>query len=201
MYDDKQFDVAEEAASKAIDLSGEDNQFLVCRCYRALGVICRSRGETEKAIRHFETALKVASAFDWDYILFWNHYCLAELFSDENRFDEAHAHVEQAKSHASGVLYRLGRAMELQARIWYKQNMSREAKSEALRATDAYEKAGATKEVERCRALLRDIEEVVSHELDSNGEFLEMTPLRTPINFSFSAQGVRHDPTSSPEPT
>ena len=200
LYDDKQLDVAEEAASKAIDLSGEDNQYLVCRCYRILGIICRSRGETEKAIHHFEAALKVASAFDWDHILFWNHYCLAGLFYDENKFDEAHVHVEQAKSHASGVLYRLGRAMESQARIWYKQGVFREAKSEALHATDVYEKVGTGEEVERCRTLLRDIEEVVSHESDSNGEFLETAPLRTPVNFSFSVQGARHDPTSSPEP-
>ena len=181
LFDDEQLDAAEEAASKAIDLSGKGDQFLVCGCFRALGNICRSRGETEKAVNHFETAIRIASPSNWHYALFWNHYSFAELFSDENRFDEAHTHVEQAKSHASGVLYRLGRAMELQASIWYKQGMLREARSGALRAADAYEKVVATKEVEKCGALLRDIEEVASHELDFGGvgEFLGTALLRT----------------------
>ena len=198
LYDDKQLDAAEEAASKAIRLPGKGDQFPVCECYRILGNVCHSRGEAEKAMNHFEAALRIASAFDWHHNLFWNHYCLAELFFDENRFDDAHAHVEQAKSYATNVLYRLGRAVELQARLWYKQRVFGDAKSEVLRAIDAYEKVGATKKVERCRALLRDIEEAVSRESDFNGETLETALLPTHINFPFSAQGTGQDPTSSP---
>ena len=166
-----QLDAAEEAASTSIDLlSDKGDQYPVCECYRVLGNICHSRGEREKAIGHFETALKIASFFNWHGHLFSNHCSLAELLFIENRFDDAHTHIEHAKSHMANDPYRLGQAMELQARFWYEQRMLREAKSEASRAADAYEKVGATKDVECCRALLRDIEEVACHELDFNGE-------------------------------
>ena len=169
-----QLDAAEEAASTSIDLlSDKGDQYPVCECYRVLGNICHSRGEREKAIGHFEAALKIASFFNWHGHLFSNHCSLAELLFIENRSDDAHAHIERAKSHMANDPYRLGQAMELQARFWYEQRMLREAKSEASRAADAYDKVGATKDVECCRALLRDIEEVASHELDFNGESSE----------------------------
>jgi tetratricopeptide (TPR) repeat protein len=79
--------------------------------------IYHSKGEREKAIYHFEAALGIASSFNWHDQLFWIHYSLAELFLDEGRFDDAHAHVERAKSHAVDNAYYLGRAMELQARF------------------------------------------------------------------------------------
>ena len=49
--------------------------------------------------------------------------------------------------------------MEVQAELWYKQDRVEEAKSEALRAADAYEKLGAAKDLKRCRVLLQWIEE------------------------------------------
>ena len=48
--------------------------------------------------------------------------------------------------------------MEIQAWIWYKQHRLEEAKSEALRAADVYEKFGTVERVEDCRKLLRGIE-------------------------------------------
>ena len=81
-----------------------------------------------------------------------------ELFLGEKRFDDAHAHVERVKSHAINSKYELGRAMELQARIWYEEGRLEEAESEALRAADVFEKLGATEELEICRELLGDIE-------------------------------------------
>jgi hypothetical protein len=39
--------------------------------------------------------------------------------------------------------------MELQAWVWYNQHRLEEARSEALRAADIYEKLGAAKDVER----------------------------------------------------
>jgi tetratricopeptide (TPR) repeat protein len=120
LYDDKQFDAAEEAASKAIDISsGDGDQFEACKCLRLLGDICRSKSEIEKAINHYEAALCIASSFGWVDSLFWNNYCLAELFFDQNRFDEAHAHVERAKSYAINNPSQLGQAMELQAAFCY----------------------------------------------------------------------------------
>jgi len=159
LWGDKQFDAAEEAASRAIDLLLEKGkQYLVCDSHRVLGGIHQSKGEREKAIYHFEAALGIASRFDWHSLLFWVHYSLALLFSDEDRFGDAHAHVERAKSHAVDNAYYLGRAMECQAGFWYKQHRFEEAKSEVLRAAVAYEKAGAAMDLEYCRRLLQGIQ-------------------------------------------
>jgi tetratricopeptide (TPR) repeat protein len=106
----------------------------------AIYIIPRAR---ERRPFPISRALGIASSFNWHDHLFWAHYALAELFLDEGRFDDAHAHVERAKSHAVNNAYYLGRAMELQARVWYKQHRLEEARSEALRAADVYEKLGA----------------------------------------------------------
>ena len=119
LYDDGQLDVAEETALRTVELlSDEDGQFTVCGCYIILGKTCGSKGETEKAINRFETALGIASTFNWHNPLFWINRSMAELFLGENRFDDAHTHVKSAKSHAINSPYKLGRAMDQQARIW-----------------------------------------------------------------------------------
>ena len=159
LFSDGQLDAAEEATSRAIRLlSDKDEQFRVCECYRLLGNICHSKGETEKAIDHLKTALAIAFPFNWRSQLFWIHYRLAELFFGKNRFDDAYAHVELAKLHAVNGLYFLGRAIRLQAEFWYKQRKLKKAKSEALRAVEVFEKLGATWDVEYCRSILRKIE-------------------------------------------
>jgi len=81
------------------------------------------------------------------------------LFCDEGRFDDAQTHIEHAKSHTANDAYCLGLAMEEQAVIWYEQDRLEEARSEALRAADIYEKLGAANDLEICRELLWDIEE------------------------------------------
>ena len=64
---DQQFDAAEDAAFRAIELITErGSQSLVCESYRVLGNIHRSKGETEKAIRQYEVAFKIASSSNWD---------------------------------------------------------------------------------------------------------------------------------------
>ena len=61
--DDGQFDAAEEAAFRAIDLLLDaGNHHLVCDCHRILGEIYRDKGKTKKAINHFEAALGIASS-------------------------------------------------------------------------------------------------------------------------------------------
>ena len=156
LNDDNQFDVAEEAASRAIYfLPEKGEQVLVCKCHRVFGVKYRSEGETEKAIHHFEVALGIASLLNLHEPLFWIHYSLADLFHYEGRFDDAQAHTEQAKSHAVNGTYNLGRAMELQARVWYKQDRLEEARSGARRAADVFEKLGAAKYLEKCREYRR----------------------------------------------
>ena len=157
LYDDEQLGAAEEAALRAIDLSDKGGQFSACECYRILGDISRSRGETEKAISQYETALGIASTFNWHTRLFWINYSLALLFLGERRFADAHAHVERVKSHVNSQ-YELGRAMILQTEILYYEHRFEEAKSEALCAADVFEKLGATRSLEICRELLQVIE-------------------------------------------
>ena len=190
LHDDKQLDAAEEAASRAIDLfPDEGEEFQVCKGHRVLSDIYGSKGDTEKAIHHSEVAVGIASSFNWHGQLFWVHHSLAQLFSREGRFDDAHAQIERAKSHAINNSYHLGRAMELQADVWYDQRMFEKAKIEVLRAADVYEKLGAAQDLWWCRELLRWIDEqmsnlVVSDESDVDGELLETLPLPARINVS-----------------
>ena len=156
---DNQLGSAEEAASRAIDrLPEEGEQYLVCDSHHVLGMIYQDKIETENAIHHYEVALGIGSTYNWHGQVFWVHYSLARLFLGEARFDDAHAHIEQAKLHVASSTYNLGRAMELQAEVWYEQHRLEEARSEALRAVDFYEKLGAANDVEGCRVLLRDIQ-------------------------------------------
>jgi len=159
LYYDKQLDAAEEAASHAIDLIPEKgHQSLVCESHRVLGEIYYSKGEREKAIHHFEVALWIASSFNWRDRLFWIYYALAGLFLDEDRLDDAHTHIEQAKSHMANNAYYLGAVMKMQVTVWCKQGRPEEARSEALRAADIFEKLGAAQDLENCRGFLRWIE-------------------------------------------
>jgi tetratricopeptide (TPR) repeat protein len=158
LFDDEQFDAAEKSASRAIDLAGEGgHEFYACHLHRILGKIFESKGDKTKAIHHLETAIRSASLFDWHDVLFWSHYDLAILFRDEGEFGEASTHTEQAKLHADNEAYKLGRAIEMQARIWNLQHRLEEAKSEALHALEIYEKLGAVRDAGDCRDLLQRI--------------------------------------------
>ena len=162
-HDDNQLDAAEEAASRAMDLvSKEGDQYWVCKVHRLLGVIYHSKSETEKATHHLEVALGLASSSDWNNQLYRIHSSLAKLFVDGDRFDKAQAHVEHAKSHAFNHSYCLGEATRLQAELWYRQGRFEEARSETLRAIDAYERLGAARPLERCRELLQEIERKIT---------------------------------------
>ena len=159
LYSDKQLDAAEKAASRAVDLHSEKgNQYQVCGSHRVLGEIYRSKGETERAVHHFEIALRIASSSDWQDELFWVHFGLAVVSLDKARFDDAQVYVQRAKSHAVNYTHFLGRATELQAELWYKQHRLEEARSEALRAADIYKNLGVAQDLEICRGLLRRIE-------------------------------------------
>ena len=155
----RQLDAAEEAAIRAIDLLPEEGeQVRVCGSHRVLGEIYYFKGDTKKAIHHCELALGIASTFSWHDLLFWLHSDLAGLFRKEYRFDDAHAHIEHAKSHMADNAFYLGLVTERKAEVLYWQHRLEEARSEALRATDIYEKLGAAKNVGDCRYLLRGIE-------------------------------------------
>ena len=170
LFEDEQLEAAEEAASRAIQLlPGEGEEFLLCGFHRVLGDIYHSKDDTERAIENFETALRIASAFNWHNELFWTHYSLAKLFSEEGRLGNAHAHIERAEFHAVDNAYDLGRAVFLQARIWYRQRRLEEARSEALRALEVFEKLGVTDISEGCRALLGYINQTIKSRPPSGG--------------------------------
>jgi tetratricopeptide (TPR) repeat protein len=159
LYSDGQLGAAEGVASQVIDrFSGKGEQFEVCEGHRVLGEICRSKGETERAIGHFKTALGIASSFNWHDQLFWIYYGLAKLFFRQGKFDDAHSHIECAKSHAVNPYY-LGRAVAQQAWFWYGQRKFEEARSAASHAVDVYERLGAKQDVDRCGKLLQKIKQ------------------------------------------
>ena len=156
--EDGQLDAAKEAGSHAIDLLPENGEeILVCQAHRVLGEIHRYKGKTRKAIRHFEMVLEIASSLNMVSELFWGNYALAEVFREQDKFEDAQIHLEHARSHAV-TTYLLARTMGQQAWVWYKQRRLEDAKSEALRAVGAFEKLGAADDAEATRQLLRDIE-------------------------------------------
>ena len=155
----EQVDAAEEAATRAMDLlPAEGEKLRVCKGHRILGRIYDFKGNTEKAIHHYEAALEIASFLNLGNQMFMIHFSLAELFSGENRFDDAHAHVERAKSHVLNDTYCLARASRLQAVFWATQHMYEEARSEALRVLEVFERLGATNDAEFTRELLQVID-------------------------------------------
>ena len=156
---DNQLDAAEEAASRAIQLLPEKGEeYTVCESHRILGNVHSRRSEREKAICHFETALGIASSFNWNDQLYWIHCSLADLFRDEGEFDDAHFQIEQAKSHAVDDAYKLARAVEMQAWVYFRQCRFEDVTSGGLRALEIYEKLGSLGDAEDCRDLLQQIE-------------------------------------------
>jgi tetratricopeptide (TPR) repeat protein len=174
LHYDKQFDAAEIAASRAIDLLQEkEDRFQVCHCHHVLGTIYYSKGETTKAIQNLEIALGIASSFSWLHMLSCVHLSLADVFSYEDRFDDAHTHVEHAKLHATNDhdTHLLARAMWRQSVILHRQRRFEEARSEGLHALDAFEKLGAAYDVECVGELLQEIDRD-ARESDGGGECL-----------------------------
>ena len=159
-YDEGELDAAEEVAVRSSNLLPEKGQeYLVCEIQCTLGNIYRSKGQREKAIRHYRVILGIASSLNWHHHLFWTNFSLAELFLAEHMFDDANAHLNQANSHAYNGPYNMGRAAELHARILHRQSRLEEAISEVLRALEIFEKLGTSKYLEECRVLLRAIEQ------------------------------------------
>ena len=188
---DGQLDAAEEAAFRAIELLPEKGEPRVCEAHRILGGIYREKGDTEKAVHHFELNLKIASSLNFLRELFWTHFFLAIILADEGGLSDAHAHLEQAKSHVVDDAYLLARASGLQAVFWNEQYMFEKAKSEALRALSTFEKLGATGDAEDIRKLLGEIDlnvlylgPTLSNKPASDGELIGSTLFVVCINSS-----------------
>ena len=152
---DGRLDTAEESAIRSITLVGKHS---LCGSHRVLGDIFRSKGERQKAIHHYNVALGIADRSNRHYELFWINYSLAQLFRDEGALEDANTHVKRAKQHTLNDEYTLGRGMEMQAKIWYRQGRLEDAASEASRAIEIYGKLGAASHLQRCNTFLRKIE-------------------------------------------
>ncbi|KAF9781682.1 hypothetical protein BJ322DRAFT_1077603 [Thelephora terrestris] len=161
LCEDNQLDAAEEAIIGAMNLWEEDQELGICRSHHNLGLIYSSRGERDKALYHFEVALGIASRFEWHYNIFWIHYSMARLFYKEDELDDAQTHITQAKLHAADDKFFLGRAMVMEAWIWFKQDRLEDATSAALCAKEIYEKLGAARGLGKVTDLLREIEEAM----------------------------------------
>jgi len=198
LYGSNQHSAAEEAVSRALDLSlGKSGRFQlqVSQCHHLLGHICQSKGGTDAAINHFEKALGIASRFNFSALQFRCRCSLAELFSDEGRFSDAYTHIECSSSRAVNEPYNLGRITFVHAHVLQKQGRFEEAKSKVLCAAEAFERFGAAQDLKWCRELLQRIQEgaddpVATHELDGVGELVEMVPFHTLIHSPFSGQDL-----------
>ena len=184
---DDQLDAAEDTTLRRTKLLPEKGQeYQLCGSHRILGTIYRFKGEKEKSIHHSKMALAIASPFNWRSELFWIHWEMALLFYDQGEFDDADAHIKQAKSHTTDNAYDLGRGMETQAQIWGRQHKLEEARSEALGALEIYERVGAAQDGERCKGLLRRVEKAIgtqrSGKLDSDGQFSNHDTAPIPVN-------------------
>ena len=159
---DDQLDKAENVAFIAIDIATKtDNQYDLSAIHQALGSTYKTKREKDKTVHHFESALRIASRFTWQDLLFSIHLELAQLFFENREFDRATAHIELAKPHAANGPYKLGRAMQLQATIWYEQPRLRDAQSEVLHALETYKALGAVKDAGECTDLLQMINEAM----------------------------------------
>ena len=158
---DKQLDAAEEAATRAMDLSENWDRHKLCQCHKVLGAIHRSRGDREKAIHHFEASLRIASVLNLRSQLSKTHLILADLYIEGDKFSEARTHVEHAKSHVGNDMLLLGCTFLISARALYHQNRPEEGKSEGLHALAIFEKLGATVHVGATKHLLEKIEETI----------------------------------------
>jgi hypothetical protein len=128
-------------------------------------------------------ALKIASSLNNHVELFRICSILSELSFKEGRFNDAHAHIERAKSHAVNDPYLLARASWLQAEFWEQQHMFQEAKSEASHVLDVFEKLGAATFAVQVRQFLEKIDRKIK-EID-DGELPKSMVLVVCINLVF----------------
>ena len=80
------------------------------------------------------------------------------MFLDEDEPDDPLLHIKQAKSNALDNAHNLGLATAFQAEILRRQGRLKEARSEASRAVEIFEKIGASGDARACKDLLKEIE-------------------------------------------
>ena len=155
-----QVDAAEEAASRAINLSsGGPSQAQLSDHHYALGHICQRRGKTEAAIDHYVKAIEMARPLNSKVKLRRVIPSLMELLIEEERFDDAQVYLEQLKPDLVGGPVHQGMAMLGQAQIWYHQGKLEEARSKLLRSIDLFEGFGTPPDhVGKIKEVLQEVE-------------------------------------------
>ena len=157
LCNDEQLDAAEEAAFHAIQLLSEKGQeFWICDSHTILGRIYEAKGEREKAVYHLKATLAITSRFGWN-DSFTADITLVMLFIKEGKFEDAHAHLKQARSLAVNNAYQRGYVAILQAGIYLQHHRLEDAMSEVLCASGIFEELGVQDEIEKCRDLLKSI--------------------------------------------
>ena len=179
---DKQLDAAEEAASRAIDLS--ENPFRRCQSYVTLGQIHQCKGDIWMAIHYFEATIDIASPLGYGSMMSQAHLSQAQLYGLVDMFSEAHAHIKPAEVHAGNRTSLLGRVFKVDIALLRTQSRFEEAKSEALHALALFEKLGAADQVDEVRETLDGIEKNIQ-ELDDDGKLLKSCSLSHPLTLLF----------------
>ena len=133
---------------------------LLRSCGRILATISVQMGNLSDAKEILEGTLEVPFLLGDAHSRFWIIYRLAEVYFGLGDLDGVGRQVSNMKSlaQASHDQYLLGRAIELQAKVWLRVGRFAEARSEALLALVAYGKAGNARNQEKCGELLKCIE-------------------------------------------
>ena len=170
LAEDNQLDAAEEAASRAIDLSSDEpTQSQICEHHHILSHTYRSRGEVEAAINHLQQAVEIAHSLDRQDRETSLLRCLVRLLLGEDRHDDAQVHLEHLKTHVAGDPYASGLIVLIQADIWCQQGRFEEAESEVSRIVSGNEKIGVSAHfLEYCREFLQEVEQKKIRQVSSN---------------------------------
>jgi len=155
-----------------------------------------SEGKTEKAILHFETAPGTASSFGRHDQQFWIQYSLAELLSNQGRFDDANLHVGHAGSLAVDNPYH--------ARWTCGRGSGGQVKSRVLRAVTILRSTGLRgicRNVEGGRLIQGWNKRPGNSGFDSNGELLETVLLLRVLSSISSGNRMMTPATTPPIPS
>jgi len=139
--------------------NGGDKGFLRS-CGRILATISVQTGNLSDTKEILESTLEVPLLLGDAHSRFWITYHLAEVYFGLGDLNGVDNQITGMKSLAqiSHDQYLLGRAMELQAKVWLKTGRFAEARLEVLLALAAYGEAGNSQNQEKCREPLKCIE-------------------------------------------
>ena len=164
-----QLGAAGKAASRAMKLSKDRDEFGLCQIHRVLGSVKLSRGKTGKATQHFEASLRIASRLGLGTLLSEGHLSLAHLYIKQRELDHADTHSELAKSHAGDDKHRLGRAHYVRGSVLFEQERYTEVVLEISSALVIFKKLGAADLEGEARQFLEDTQKIID-ELKKEGK-------------------------------